>query len=323
MSTLRIAIYLRGPSDTTTNLREVKSARLVRWTQVTDLAFKGMRFLHHSVLLEVGQELATFQRLVTEVAGDLWRSENPERERLPAHFDEMTKLRFVRVADGSTVLPLEAPVESDADSLFGERPSPHLEYALQLIVDAMRSQEQRNELPPKFPRQRIGRVIELGETLQDDESLTVGNGRIKKTGTLNKATRQRFRHYLTSYYDDVVKLYGDLRAVDMDGPVAEVKLPDHTRIPVAFTKDQGATFKRFLDQPVALEGVAEISKIDGFIRRIRSVTDVSPIEPLEGEDALLSWLQDPAVIEAWSILPSDASINLDKYLYGEQTDKKE
>jgi hypothetical protein len=310
----------RGLCADATNISTVTPGR---WMPLTDLSFNGMRFLDRSVELGVGQELANFQRLVTDVAGYLWRKENPQRERLPARFEEKTKLRFSRIDDGSTVLPLDAPVDMDEESLFGEQPLPQLDWALKLIVDAISSQQQHRELPPDFPRDCIQRIVDLGETLQDDESISVGDGekRVRKKATINKATRQRFRDYQTSNYDDVVRLYGEIRAVDLDGPTAQLRMPDDTRIAVTFNEDQEAVFKRHLRQAVALEGIASISKMDGFIRRIRSVTQITPIEAIEGEDPLLAWLKNPDVKKAWSVLPRDAATNLDKYLYGESLEE--
>jgi hypothetical protein len=317
-----LVVYTRGPNAITTNLFKVKIGP-VRWMPLTNLSFDGMRFMQHAVELEVGQDLATFQRLVTEVAGDLWRKANPDRERLPKNFDQLTKLRFSRVEEGSATLPLEAKIDSEEESLFGEQPLPYLEQAVEVIIDAIQSQQQHRELPAIFPRQRISRVVELGQTLGEDESISIGDGekKIKKKATLNTATRQRFKVYQSSNYEDVLTLYGDVRAVDLDGPTAHLRLPDNTRVVVTFTHDQEATFRRLLRQSVVLQGVAEISKMDGFIRSVRSVTEVSPIEPQEGEDALAVWLRTATVMEAWSTLPSDASVNLDSDLYGEQGEK--
>jgi hypothetical protein len=290
---------------------------MTRWTRLTDLSFFGGRFEEPSVLLEVGQELATFQRLVTKLAEDLWYLENPDSKRLPNNFDASTKLRFKAVKDGSTTLPIDAPIENETEkTLFGERPSPYVEQAIQLLIEAIRSQEHKRELPPRFPRNRIDGVIQLGSTLHDDEGICIGNGRSQSRATYARATRERFREYHTTYYEDVITLYGEIRAIDKDGHVAQLRLPNKRRVEVRFLDDQQRTFMDALQWSSAvLTGLVEMSKADGFIRRVKSVTELSPVETEADDESLTRWIASRRHDSDWELVPADLSSRLDDYLH--------
>src|SRR2546425_11712784 len=81
-----------------------------RWKEVVRLAFKGQRFKDHALDLSALDELVQFQKIVTETAKALWLAANPDRERLPKHFEERIRLCLRKIEEGSAVAPLEVYV---------------------------------------------------------------------------------------------------------------------------------------------------------------------------------------------------------------------
>ena len=86
------------------------------WREIVRLRFKGERFRDHALDLTALTELRQFQRIVAETAKALWRTANPDRERLPAHFEDRTRLCLRRIESGSAVAPLEVWVEDEGQT---------------------------------------------------------------------------------------------------------------------------------------------------------------------------------------------------------------
>src|SRR4030042_739028 len=81
------------------------------WKEVVRLHFKGDRFRDHALDLLALSELSQFQRLVAETAKSLVRAAPPNRELLPRHFEERTRLCLRQIEEGSAVAPLEVFLE--------------------------------------------------------------------------------------------------------------------------------------------------------------------------------------------------------------------
>ncbi|MEV4777408.1 hypothetical protein [Microbacterium sp. LWH12-1.2] len=74
---------------------------------VADLKFSGGRFEGKGYPLDGIDELQKYQRLVVEVAKQIWWAKHPDRLRLPARFDERVRLRLTSIREGSVVPTLE------------------------------------------------------------------------------------------------------------------------------------------------------------------------------------------------------------------------
>lgn len=80
------------------------------------LKFEGQRFEGANLPLDFLDNIAAYQRLLRELAVEIWREKNPERARLPKRFRDRLSLSFSGVSDGSA----KATVKRD----------PHLEGTL-------------------------------------------------------------------------------------------------------------------------------------------------------------------------------------------------
>ncbi|GEM_PF-1260272 len=76
------------------------------------LRFKGGRFDQHDGVLgfplDAIAELERYQALLTEIAKQLWRKQNPTRKNLPAHFEKLVRLRLTGLEKGSVFADLVA-----------------------------------------------------------------------------------------------------------------------------------------------------------------------------------------------------------------------
>ena len=96
-----------------------------QWKEVVRLRFQGERFRDHALDLLALSELSQFQKLVAETAKSLWRAAHPDRERLPPHFEQRTRLCLRQIEEGSAVAPLEVFLEEpdrDQMDLWEEEP---------------------------------------------------------------------------------------------------------------------------------------------------------------------------------------------------------
>lgn len=296
-----------------------------KWTEVSDLRFSGKRFDEHTIDLEVAEELVQFQRLVTELASDLYRKAT--RRKLPENFAASTALRFTAINGGSSTLPLQAPIVA-SESLFGSMPSPYVEQAIDLIYKTIKSQEEGREIPDGFPRgTMVKQLSRWGGTLKSDESISVRDVSTSTTtantedpprARFSRETRDRLTRYIDDTYSEVVRLYGEIRSIDLDKCFSLIRLPNESRIEVRFDSDLLPRFQSALKgEPVAVTGLAKISRKDGYVQQITSVTDIVSTGHNRTSESLASYLSEVAEKADWSRVPTDYSMRMDEYLYGE------
>ncbi|CCQ47184.1 hypothetical protein ARTSIC4J27_3164 [Pseudarthrobacter siccitolerans] len=86
-----------------------------------DFKLSGGRFEVDGFPLDAMGELANYQRLLFEVAKDLWRSKNPNKKTLPRHFEDQLRLGLKVVRNGSAVpvavRPRELELQGQPDLL--------------------------------------------------------------------------------------------------------------------------------------------------------------------------------------------------------------
>jgi hypothetical protein len=97
-------------------------------------------------------ELSQFQKMVAETAKTLWRAANPNRERLPSHFEERVRLCLRRIEDGSATAPLEVFIEeNDQRTFWGPEPV-EIKDAVKLAHEVFEAIGADAQLPERFPR---------------------------------------------------------------------------------------------------------------------------------------------------------------------------
>ncbi len=65
------------------------------------LRFEGLRFAHANLPLDFFDNIAAYQRILRELAVEIWREKNPEKARLPKGFRNQLSLSFAALSNGS------------------------------------------------------------------------------------------------------------------------------------------------------------------------------------------------------------------------------
>jgi hypothetical protein len=298
------------------------------WKEVIRLRFKGQRFDGHALDLGALTELRHFQTLIAETAKALWRAANPNRERLPAHFEERTRLCLRTIEDGSATTPLEVYVkEPERPELFDSEPFDDLTSAAQLACDVYSATEGEAELPEKLPRELVMDYAKLGETLEANETLEIRLPQEHRWTRISRTTRERLARRLDRPYEDQIEVTGEVIEADVRHCRFQICLPAGSTVSVAFTEAQESNVTTALRDHRAVQlvvrGRGEYSP-GGRLHRILHVDDLQIVQREQAAfdssarsiEDVLSELAAQVPAEEWNALPSDLTDQLDHYIYG-------
>ena len=298
------------------------------WKEVVRLRFKGERFRDRALDLTALTELRQFQKIVAETAKALWRAAHPERERLPAHFEDRTRLCLRRIEEGSAVTPLEVWVEDEGQDEFWDIAPKELQDAVILARDVFDHLDKNLPLPERFPKELVSEYGEWGRTLGPDEEVEFepAGGELG-SARLNGRTRERLTRFLEAPHSSTVKVEGHVLEADVRQRRFQLWLDEHTAILVPFTADQEDLVTSALKEhrllQILVRGTADISP-QGRPIRFTSVDEIRLLpEDHQEVDAsarpiedVLSDLASRVPEGDWARLPDDLTDNLDHYLYG-------
>ena len=296
-----------------------------KWKEVVRLTFKGERFRDHALDLRALSELSQFQKMVAETAKTLWRAANPDRERLPSHFEERVRLCLRRIEDGSATAPLEVFIEEqDQRTLWGPEPV-EINEAVKLTHEVFEAIGADAQLPERFPRTLLPEYARWGQSLSDDEAveLHVPN---KKAARLTLTLKENLAKYVEMPHEDRVEISGEVFEADVKKGRFQIWSGEDAAVTVAFTHEQEdqvtTALKEHKTARMFVKGSGEYSP-QGKLLRVLQVDELrlitsdthydKSVRPVED---LLEELAREIPQEEWDKLPSDLNDNLDHYLYG-------
>lgn len=297
-----------------------------QWKEVARLRFKGDRFRDHALDLSAVTELRQFQRMVAETAKALWRSVNPNRERLPAHFEERTRLCLRRIEDGSATVPLEVFHESPPQGELWSPEPIEVKKAIELSFDVFDSLENERPLPDGLPRELIPEYAEWGKTLGPDESVEFQIDSRKQTTRVHARSRERLTTFTERPHVSTFEIVGEVLEADVRQRRFQVWTDAITALSVAFDESQEGTVTHALKDHhsvrMRVRGLVEISPQGKPIR----FTTVSSLELISVDDQRndpgapkiedeIALIASRVPAEAWERLPKDLNDQLDHYLY--------
>jgi hypothetical protein len=295
-----------------------------RWIEVVKLAFKGKRFEDHALDVNALSEVIQFQKIVAETAKVLWREAN-QKERVPKHFEERTKLYLRKIEEGSALVPLETFLEED-EQLFEPEPI-ELKAAVELAHNAIRAVERDQPLPDNFPKSLLPEYEKWGQDLAEDETIEIiSTG--KEPARLTSKAHLRLVTYAETPYEAEAEIKGEVLEADIRLRRFQLWLDEKTVITVNFTQELEdkvtSALKDHHTCRLYIKGKGEYSP-QGKLQRIAEITE-SWIKPLSEPtlldlmtppiEEILSDLASEIPKEEWDKLPSDLTDNLDHYLYG-------
>jgi hypothetical protein len=297
------------------------------WKEVVRLTFKGESYTDHALDLDALTRLSRFQKLVSETAKELWRAANPDRERLPARFEQRTRLCLRRIEEGSSVAPLEVYLLPDPQTTFLDTAG-DVSEALALVTDVFESVEEGRSLPEHLPKSLLPNFLEFGRGLEGDEeggvSIAIPG---KKPTTVNKVAVQRLYEYSEKPYEGPIDIVGEMLAADVRNRVFKIWTDDTTSISVDFSPDQEGAVTGILrehrTQRVRIRGTGQFDSAGKLVKALaidlweavgpEQLTLDSTARSIED---VISELAAEVPQEEWDRLPNDLSQNLDHYLYG-------
>ena len=297
-----------------------------QWKEVARLHFKGERFRDHALDLTALSELRQFQKMVAETAKALWRKAHPDRERLPPHFEDRTRLCLRRIEEGSAAAPLEVFIEEPEQRELWEPEPVEVNEAIDLAYRVFGALHEDTSLPDEFPKELLPEYARWGQGLSEDEVLEFAPSARSAT-QITSRERERLTALAEPPYEDEVDVTGQVLEADVRQRKFQLWLDDRTSVQVLFTEDQEAKVTTGLKDHktvrLSARGRGEFTP-EGALQRIISVESLTLVTD-EGwvydenapaiEDELAELAKEiPA--ESWAKLPSDLTDRLDYYLYG-------
>ena len=299
------------------------------WKEVVRLRFEGERFHDRALDLSALTELSQFQRLIAETAKALWRSANADRERLPRHFEERTRLCLRNIEPGSAVTPLEVYVEdADQGDLWEAEPKEVAEVAeaIGLAHEAFAAVERDAPLPDGFPKHLIPEYAKLGQSLADDEVVEFQPPG-KQSVRLSAEHRTRLTALTERPYQDAADITGEVTEADVRQRRFQMWWDGVSALPVPFAEEQEdlitGALKDHKSVRLRVVGRGEYSPTGQLLRivQVERLEFARQDAPADGEDisaieAMISSIVAEVPETDRDNLPPDLAHNLDHYLYG-------
>ena len=297
-----------------------------QWKEVARLHFKGERFRDHALDLTALSELRQFQKMVAETAKALWRKSNPDRDRLPRHFEDRTRLCLRKIEEGSAAAPLEVYIEEPEPPELWEREPVEANEAIDLAYRVFGAVHEDASLPDECPKELLTEYARLGQGLSDHEVLEFappGKSAVRVTAR----ERERLTAFAEPPYEDEVHVIGHVLEADVRQRKFQIWLDDRTSVHVSFTEEEETDVTTALkDHKVVrlrIRGRGEFAP-QGTLKRIISLDSLDLVRDEEPafdtsapaiEDVIDDIFKD-VPDEEWDRLPPDLTDRLDHYLYG-------
>ncbi|MFA4911637.1 MAG: hypothetical protein WC649_11420, partial [Desulfobacteria bacterium] len=208
-----------------------------KWKEVVRLTFKGERFRDHALDLRALSELSQFQKMVAETAKTLWRAANPDRERLPSHFEERVRLCLRRIEDGSATAPLEVFIEEQDQMRLWEPEPVEINEAVKLAHEVFEAVGSDSQLPERFPRTLLPEYAKWGQNLADDEAVEL-HVPDKNPARLTLVHKQKLEKYVETPHRDRVEIGGEVFEADVKKGQFHLWSGEGTAVTVVFTPEQ-------------------------------------------------------------------------------------
>jgi hypothetical protein len=299
-----------------------------RWKEVVRLRFKGDRFRDHALDLSALSELTQFQKMVAETAKALWRAANPNREHLPSHFEDRTRLCLREIHEGSAVAPLEVYIEEPPDKTFWEPEPTEVNDAISMTYEVFEALGQDASLPERFPKSLVAVYAKWGQSLAGDEEIEIEPPARPPT-RLKPVYGKRLAAFGETPYEDQVDIEGEVFEADVRQKRFQLWTADQNAVQITFSEKQEeevtTALKEHRTTRMHVRGRGEISP-QGKLMRVFGVDkleiqrggEISFDTNAPSIEQVLQSLASEVPQADWSRLPEDLTDNLDHFLYGTQ-----
>lgn len=293
---------------------------------LTTLRFEGPMFEDHCLEVNSLSELIAYKKILLETAKELWRANNPERERLPKGFEDSIRIKFRELGKGSTAVPLlREVVYPDGELPF--MVEDELDRAAEIIEETVEAAGNNNALPMDLPKRVVPLFESFGKSLNREDSIFLKSPRRSHEVQYSIPVRENLLERIEDKYHDNVDIIGEVRAADIDGYNFTLRLDNGTKVPGKFEPEQEDTFTNALKEHsflrLRINGEAEFLHKNGSIHKLVKINSIESLltDNVEFDSSCRPIWEVVAEIggqisdEALAEIPSDLSRNLDKYLY--------
>jgi hypothetical protein len=289
--------------------------------------FKGRRFENHGLDLDVLPELVAYKTILVEVAKELWRRGNPDKERLPANFEKLFAIKIYSLEPSSVCVPLCRDIERDEQLSFLDNGPDELQRAASLIADVIGAAGRDEPIPSAFPANKLSLFASYGKTLQEDEYFVIAVSGGPEPVTYTQDTRQRLVQLTAQSYEDSVDVVGMVTMAKISSPRMTVTLNDGREVESVFRPEDEDAVTTALKEHAAVRLRTKGRGIFSPAGLLQKIVEVTYVELLQGESPSLS----PAAVPIWQVfeqilqtvpadqfglLPIDGASQHDHYLYG-------
>jgi hypothetical protein len=288
--------------------------------------FKGRRFNDHGLDLDVLPELVTYNRIIVETAKELWRKNNPEKQRLKKNLEDDFRLKIFNLEKGSVAVPICREIPSGHLLVIADE----LDDAVDLVNEAIECVDSGKRIPAALPKNVIPLFANYGRTLQNDEYIEQKSARTGRIARFTQNVREEFERRTLSEYEDEFDIIGSVVMARVNKPKFAV-LVHGLEVEAPFEDDFTDIIFQALESKTGLQvrmtGLADFSA-DGTMDKIKRLDVVELLDstkPIEiKEVAVPFWkrcqqLIEAAPPEAFQNIPKDSVEKLDNYLYGAQS----
>ncbi len=288
--------------------------------------FKGGRFDDHGIDLDVLPDLLAYKNLLVETAKELWRSKHPGRERLPRNFEESLVVKFYEVEPGSAIIPLVHEYEADDQTSLIENDN-ELEEAVELVAETAEAAYHDRPIPNQFPTRLLPWFEGYGKTLREGEYYELQTKKRTTPARYDAVVRERLVNWSASTYEDAIDLIGTVTMADISRPRMAITLKDGKKVDAPFKIEDEETVLTALSKHssarLRLKGRGQFSKT-GALMKITATDGIGilPAGELKYDETVKPiWQVFEEIVKTipadeLAKIPTDASENLDHYLYG-------
>lgn len=290
------------------------------WEVAVLHAFKGSRFEHGHLDVDVAIELAAYRELVIDVAKSLWTRENAGRQRLPKGFEQTFQLRITQLSPGSTLVALSRNVAAGHQLNLMEKDLFH--RSMRLIEETVVSAASSQNVPALFPRSALPKFRRWGSSLFEDEQIELRTPDGQVTAIYGATARANLLDRIDTSYENTAEVVGYVLATSIRAGRFELYRDIHSGegIVVPLIPEYKKRVLHALSQHdqvrLRVAGTGAFGT-DGSLVRFTNVTRVEELDRTVDNSSLwarLSALTQAVPESAWEVLPADAAENHDAYL---------
>lgn len=263
------------------------------------LAFAGKRFSGSRLPADASANIAIYQRILIEIAKQIWREKNLNRLQLPRNFEKYFQLQLGEISEGSAVVSLPR-YEEDLPPLFGAMaPGDIFDKAQNQLVEIVDAANENRALPQLS--QSVRRELRnLRRDLRSSENLIITRGRLSRSEdrhTFTEATRERINREIREERLEYISGFGMLSGVSENPPEIQLN-SEHGSFSIKVNFETARQTYNGQNGRLVDFNIGAIVDYDGFIKKVESVNSFNLVEDSESMHRASERCQSLAGLEA-------------------------